>query len=136
MHFQGFSGIFVHIQPHSHVHTQGRGKGLLLSFENWKRCPDFGKKGPECVHSWIKFSIQNVVLRVSEEKTRKFFPAESYFFVLLTKACPMPDSVFSIRASRKLLRNLSSDLENCPVTSAANTWEVRNYTSILMGLLD
>ena len=31
---------------------------------NEEKCPDFGIKGPDCVHLWLKFSIQNVVLRV------------------------------------------------------------------------
>ena len=30
--------------------------------ENRKKCPNFGKKGPDCVHLSVKFSIQNVVL--------------------------------------------------------------------------
>ena len=29
--------------------------------ENRNKCPDFGKKIPNCAHHWIKFSIQNVV---------------------------------------------------------------------------
>ena len=33
-------------------------------FENQKYCPDFEKKDPDCVHQLIKFSIQNVVLKV------------------------------------------------------------------------
>ena len=33
-----------------------------------KKCSDFGKKGPDCVHLRVKLSIQNVVLRVSRRK--------------------------------------------------------------------
>ena len=52
----------------------GGGKASPALFENRKKCPDFGKKGPDCVHLWVKFSIQNVVLRVSRRKNLKMFP--------------------------------------------------------------
>ena len=42
-------------------------------FENRKKCPAFGKKGPDYDHPWDKFSIQNVVLNLGEKIT-KFFP--------------------------------------------------------------
>ena len=45
----------------------GRG-GLPCPFlKIEKKCPDFGKKWPDYVLPWVKFSIQNVVLRVSEK---------------------------------------------------------------------
>ena len=53
---------------------EGRGEGWggrgglpcpFLKIE--KKCPDFGKKWPDYVLPWVKFSIQNVVLRVSEK---------------------------------------------------------------------
>ena len=49
-------------------------------FENWKKGPVFRKKGLDCVHLWIKFSIQNVFLRVSRRKTAKYFPAGPLIF--------------------------------------------------------
>ena len=39
-----------------------RREGSPALLENRKKCPNFGKKGPDCVHLWVKFSIQNVVL--------------------------------------------------------------------------
>ena len=45
-----------------------------LPLESPKKCPDFGKKGPDGVHLWIKFIIQNVFLTVSRRKISKFFP--------------------------------------------------------------
>ena len=48
-------------------------------FENRKKCPDFWKKGPDCVYLWVKFSIQNVVLRVSRRKNSKMFPCGASF---------------------------------------------------------
>ena len=34
----------------------------------------FGEKSPNCIHLWVKFSIQNVVLRISRRKNSKMFP--------------------------------------------------------------
>ena len=39
-----------------------------------KKDPDFGKKGPDCVHLWVKFAIQKVYLRVSTIRNSKMFP--------------------------------------------------------------
>ena len=42
------------------------GGGLDGSFfENRKQCPDFGKKGRDFIHLWVRFSDQGIVLRVS-----------------------------------------------------------------------
>ena len=40
-----------------------QGDVSLPFFENRKKRFDFGKKAPNSIHLWIKFSIQNVVLR-------------------------------------------------------------------------
>ena len=45
-----------------------------------KKCPDFWKKGSVCVHLWVKFSIQNAVLRVSRRKDSKMFPCNGSKF--------------------------------------------------------
>ena len=50
-----------------------------------EKCPDFGKKCPDYVLPWVKFSIQNVVLNP------KFFTTGSFFLLFLTKClskCP------------------------------------------------
>ena len=57
---------------------EGEGRPPLPFFENWK-CPDFGKKDPEYVHLWAKFSIQNVVLRAPRRKISKMFPCVASF---------------------------------------------------------
>ena len=44
-----------------------------------KKCSDFRKKGPDCVLPYVKFSIQNVVLRVSKRKRFKIFPCGAFF---------------------------------------------------------
>ena len=56
----------------------------LPFFEN-RKCPYFGKKGSDSVHLWVKFSIDNAVLRVSKRKTPKCFPVGFIFLVFLTK---------------------------------------------------
>ena len=53
----------------------------LPFFKNRKTCPDFGKMRPDCIYLWVKFSIQNVVFRVSRKKTQNFFPACLFFCV-------------------------------------------------------
>ena len=54
-------------------------------FENWKKCHDIWKKGPDCVHLWVTFSIQNLVLRFLGEKTPKCFPEGPPSLVFLRK---------------------------------------------------
>ena len=48
-------------------------------------------KGPVFIHLRVKFSIQNIVLRVSRRKISKTFSCEASFFVFLMNrllACP------------------------------------------------
>ena len=62
----------------------------LPFFENRKKCPDFGRKGPNCVHPWVESSIQNVVLRVSRRKSSKMFPCGAFSYVFDEKFIEMP----------------------------------------------
>ena len=84
-HFQGYLGIFSSINAYSAtltgVQLAESGEASLTLFENRKGCTDFGKKGPDCVHLWVKFPIQNLVLRVSRRKNSKMFPCGTSFFV-------------------------------------------------------
>ena len=52
-------------------------------FENRQKCPDFIKKGPDCVHLWVKFSIENVNLRVIRSKISEMFSCEPLFLMFL-----------------------------------------------------
>ena len=64
--------------------TKGGGGGEtspLSFFKNQKKCPDFGKKGPNCVYTWVESFIQNVVLRVSSGKSSNIFPMKPFSFV-------------------------------------------------------
>ena len=90
MHIQSFTIVRLtffsdksHIQEHwcifSHTHrgaAGGKRKGLPCSF--WQI--DFWKKGSNCVHLPFKFSIQNIVLRVSRRKSSKMFSLWGLFF--------------------------------------------------------
>ena len=53
----------------------------ILFSEIQKNRPDFGKKGPDWLHPWGKFSIQNVVLRVSRRKQSHFFLVGHFMFI-------------------------------------------------------
>ena len=77
--------------PGAQLGGGGVGRHPLPFFENRKHWSDFGKKGPDCVHLWVKFSIQNVVLKVSRRKKSQIFPCGSFFLLFLTKClskCP------------------------------------------------
>ena len=47
-------------------------------FKNEKECPGFGKKYPDYIHLWVKFLIQNTVLRVFMKKISEIFPSEAF----------------------------------------------------------
>ena len=80
----------MHIQPHLQAWNYGGGGGggggcrsPLPCFENQKKCSDFGKKDPDCVHLWVTFSIQNVTLGAPWRKTPKCFNVGPLFLVFL-----------------------------------------------------
>ena len=81
--FPGYLGIFRDIDAYSATLTgaqlKGRGEASPTLFENRKKYPDFGKKGPDSVHLWVKFSIQNIFLRASRRKNFKMFPCGALF---------------------------------------------------------
>ena len=73
-HFQKYLGIFRDFHAYSITLTGaylGEGEEASTAlFKNRKTCPDFLNKGHDCAHLWVKFSIQNVVLRLSKKKTQ------------------------------------------------------------------
>ena len=76
----------MHIQPHSQACNYGVEGRLSLPFlKIEKKCPDFGKKGLDCVYLWVKFSTQNVVLRVSKKKNSKVFSCAASFSCVFDK---------------------------------------------------
>ena len=57
----------------------GEGGGLPCPFlKIKKKCLDFRKKGSDCVRPYVKFAIQNIVLRVSKRKYFKIFPCRAF----------------------------------------------------------
>ena len=58
--------------------TKGRGLPLPF-FKNLKKCPNFAKKGLDCVHIWVEFFIRNIVLTVPRKKNSKSFPCRTFF---------------------------------------------------------
>ena len=50
----------------------------------------FWKKGPDCVYLRFKFSIQNVVSRVSGRKNSKMFPFGTFFWRNICGSAPVP----------------------------------------------
>ena len=50
------------------------------------------KKSHDCVHLWVKFSIENIVLRVSRRKNSKIFPCGAFFVLLMKCLSKCPNS--------------------------------------------
>ena len=70
--------------------TMRERRDLPCPFWKSKKCPGFWKRDPDYVQLWVKFSIQNIVLRVAE-KTPQCYPVGSIFQMFLTKylsKCP------------------------------------------------
>ena len=94
--------LFYH--PHqlqftkSYIRYQARNSGEsggrppLPFFENRRNCPDFGKKSHDCVHLLVKFSIENIVLRVSRRKNSKIFPCGAFSVLLMKCLSESPNS--------------------------------------------
>ena len=61
--------------------TRERRVGEASPSRIWKskKMPWFWKKGPNFVHSWVKSSIKNVVLRLSRRKSSNIFTCGAFF---------------------------------------------------------
>ena len=75
----------MHIQPHSQALNQGREGKPPQSFLKIEKCPDFGKKGSDGVHLWVKLSIQNLVWRVSRRKKIQNVSLRGLFFLCFSR---------------------------------------------------
>ena len=83
---QAYSGILMHIQPHSLVHNQGGvGRPPLLFLKIEKKKKMILEKKITMCPLWVKFCIQNVVSRVSKRKNSKIFPCRTSFSCTLDK---------------------------------------------------
>ena len=74
-----FKNNFFYRPPFRRATKGGGVRPPLPFFKNHKKCPNFGKKGPDSDHLWVKFSVQNAVLRVSRRKTSKISPSGAFF---------------------------------------------------------
>ena len=74
--------------------TQGRvGGGLPCRFSKIEEIAlILEKKSHDCVHLWVKFSIENIVLRVSRRKNSKIFPCGAFFVLLMKCLSKCPNS--------------------------------------------
>ena len=115
-YFQGYLGIFTEIDAFINTHRNAAKEGVSgwgsTFFWKAKTMHGFGEKRSHCVHYWLKFSIQNVVLRVSKRKTLKCFPAGPFFLVFLTKylwkclsstKLPLPENFWLSASTQSLL---------------------------------
>ena len=84
-HFQGYLGIFRDIDAYSATLTgaQLKGRGDLPCLFWYLKI--LVKKILDCVHLWVKFPIQNIVLRESKKKTPKCFTVGLFFLVFFTE---------------------------------------------------
>ena len=116
-----------HIQEYwcifSHTHrgaAKGKRRGLPCSF--WQI--DFWKKGSNCVHLRFKFSIQNIVLRVSSWKDSKMFSLWGLFFwFFLTKSISCP-------ISTNVITHLHPGTIFYAKRSILNIWQCSEYKSV------
>ena len=69
--------------------------GRRAADEIWKlqKVPWFKqKKGPDCIHLWAKFSIQNIGLGVSRRKNSKTFPCGAFYSWVFNELWNCPNS--------------------------------------------
>ena len=99
----------MHIQHTKDAQLGRRWESFPALFKIRKKCSNFGKKGPDCVYHWVKFSVENVVLRVSRIKTPKCFPAGPLFLVFFTKCLSKcTSSTMPAYSSETLLRHIQT----------------------------
>ena len=101
-HFQGHWWIFIHTHRCA---TSREERGLLCPFLRTEKGVLILQKSPNYVHLWVKFSIQNVVLKVSRRKNS--FPV---FLTRCISKCPSstkPSLLWKISGCTPALRHYS-----------------------------
>ena len=68
---------------------EGGGDAYPILFLKLKKIALILEKKPGCVNPYVKFTIQNVVLRVFKRKIFNIFPAEPFSLEFLTTS-PLP----------------------------------------------
>ena len=109
-HFQGQYGIFRNIDTCSvtltGVKLGRRGEASTAFLKIKKEWLGFGKKCSDYIHHWVKFSIQNVVLRVYRRKNSKIFPLWIFFKCYLPKCFYRSALVLQTSPHTTALQNL------------------------------
>ena len=75
---------------HTKVHLDGLAvSGVAVTCSKLmkieKKCPDFRKKYPDCVHLWVKCLIWKAILRVSRRKNSEIFPCWAFLWCVVDK---------------------------------------------------
>ena len=106
------------------------GDASLPFFEYRKKLSDFGKKAL-IVHLLVKFSLQNVVLRISWRKTRKCFNVRPFFLVFLTKCLSKcPNFTKHLLPGRLMVAPLHSCINLFAKRSILNVWQCSEYVCL------
>ena len=131
-------GIFKDIDAYTITLTgaqlEGRGKVSLLFFKIEKSVLIWERKAL-CQPS-VKFSIQNVVLRVSWRKTPKCFAAGPLFLVFLMKclskywSTPVPQPPLPPCLDKFMAANLHQGIILFAKRSILNVWQCSEYVSV------
>ena len=115
-----YSGIFRYIQRHSAIFSHVLAYWRTLTQKTHDAISTFKRS----VHLWVKFFIQNVILRVSARKNSIIFSVELFFLALLTKFYR------SVLVARKLscpgkvlVAFLHSDMNLFTKRSILNVWQ-------------
>ena len=129
-HIQEYWCIFSHTHRHE---TRGEWGDFPCLFWNRKKCPDFGKKDPDCVHLRVKFAIENVVLRVSRRKTSKMFPCRVSFSCAFDECllkCPSSTNPLPPCPEKVLIVHLHSGIVPFAKRSILNVWQCSEYVCL------
>ena len=113
-----FSRMFRYIDAYSAILTgaqlRRRGEASPAFFENGEKY--LQKEGPYCY--WVKFSIENIVLRVSRRKNLEMFPCGTSFSCVsggmfieapqFTNSVPCPEKFMIVRLHSVILNTVFS----------------------------
>ena len=130
----------MHIQPHSHARNQGK-EGRPATIENRKKCPDFGTEDLDCVHLFVKFSIQNVVLRVSRRKNSEMFLCGACFssvfdemFIEVPQFAVLLGPFLNILSHLKPCETLTRHIQNPAIGHYSAIFKTLDYACISRNL--
>ena len=133
-HIRGYWCIFSH--THRRTTRGERGEISPTLFENRRKWSDFGKKDLDCVHLWVNFSVQNVVLRVSSWKNSKMFPRGAPFSCVFDEwnvyqSALVPQTFFPC-PEKFLVAHLLSGIVLFVKHSILNVWQCFACISVLI----